>query len=214
MRKINDFINEINEKEYQSLSFNLRKFIKLLFPKIINNQKLYCKYHYGKNINLIISDSFSSRNIYFINSSRITVHYDKISNFINVLKKYNASQLCLMSLFRHHYKNNSLILEEDSLIDIKNVEKEFQNSSLHANVLDYLLFSDKNGISVDYFYYGDARRGYFISSDELKKKIISDTKNNYIHNYMRIGVMNYLRVKNKGNHFFMLKLNILKYIKK
>lgn len=213
MRKINEFIKDINGKEYQNLSHNLRKFIKMMFPNIKKNQIINCKYHYGKNINLIFNDGITNKNVFFVRSSRITVCYDRISSFINTLRLFNVSEKCLLSLFNYHYKDIPIMLYDDYYADIINVKNEFLNIKLYSQVIDYLLINDKNGMSVDYFYYGDARRGIFTNSCNLKNSIIGDINNNYVHNYMRIGVMNYLKVKKNSNHYFELKLHILKYIK-
>ena len=135
----------------------------------------------------------------------------------------NVSEKTVSSLYKYH-KGCSMegsvfgsLLKEEFKEEIKNVKMEFQNKTLLSKVIDYILIEEKNDIKVDYFYYGNVQIGYTLSSEKLKNNLLED-KNNYPHDFMRIGPFNFLPVNRKikadDNTSCQLRINNLyKYFK-
>ena len=113
-------------------------------------------------------------------------------------------------------------MKVDYETQIKLVEKEFQNKELLSEVIDYVLLIDKNNMKVDYFYYGNDCSGYFVSASSIKKQMLN-RKDNFRHDFMRIGPFNFLSLKREvrfhekayKKHYCCLRINnFYKYTKK
>ena len=227
-------INHLNNKKYSDLNENLKKFIKNMYPKIQSNDIIYCFKIYNKKIDFIVSVNNIKKNIAIKGSDIVCVYKDYIQNLMLFLYSIKVSSKCVGALLKYHYADGTYngsgenvnsygsLLSIDYKKEIKIVEKEFSDLNKLEKVLDYVLFNDNNGRTVDYFYFGDARKGVFASANQVKKNILEES-NKYQHNFMRIGVMNFLPLKrslltidkyDNKRHICLLRINLKKYIKK
>lgn len=232
MRKDNfnnaGIINSLHKKVFKDLSENFKSFMKYMFPKIKNNDYIICEKYHGTNIDYIIKVKEEIKYLSIKTGNTIIILKDNIYNFISKLATYNVSLDSLRSIVRYHFRTKCFEegkmkisigseLKLDFKEEIEIVREEFNNPYLLSELIDYLLINENDGKKVDYFYYGDSRIGCCISSNEFKKRIISEN-NNYPHEFMRIGPFNFISLKKSMsdcNSNFLLKLNnISKYFKK
>ena len=224
----------LHNKKYSDLNANLRFFLKAMYPKIRNDDFISCHKVRSTKIDFIISVNEIQKNIVVKKGDIICVYKDYVHNLIMFLSSINVTSKCVGALLKYHYadgtyngngevvKSYGALLSVDYKKEIKIVEQEFTDLNKLEKVLDYVLFFDNNGRMVDYFYYGDAKKGIFATSVQVKKNILKES-NNYHHNFMRIGVMNFLPLKrslliadkyDNKRHICLLKINLKKYIKK
>ena len=227
-------INNLNNKNFIDLNENLRRFIFSMFPNIKEQDTILCREFLGSKINILITVNGFTKNISVRNGDIVCVYKGYICKLVLFLKSIHVSFACILSLLHYHYADgtydgsgNSVksfghLLSVDYKNEISIVEKEFQDLNKLEKVLDYVLFNEKNGKRVDYFYFGDAKKGIFSSAIKVKHKILEE-KNKYHHNFMRIGVMNFLPLKrnllfvdrfDEMRHICLLRINLKKYVKK
>ena len=227
-------ISNLDNKRYSDLNGNLKKFIKNMYPKIKSKDIIYCFKIYNKKIDFIISVNDIQKNIAIKGGDIVCVYKDYIDNLVLFLYSIKVSSRCVGALLKYHYADGTYngsgsmvrsygaLLSVDYQQEIKIVEKEFSDLNKLEKVLDYVLFTDNNGRMVDYFYYGDAKKGIFASAYQVKKNILEES-NSYHHDFMRIGVMNFLPLKrclltidkfDSKRHICLLRINLNKYIKK
>ena len=228
------FLNNLHNRKYADLNANLRKFIKAMFPKILDDSIIYCFETRSSKIDLIIEVNCVQKNISIKNGNIICVYKDNILKFISFLHSIFVSNECICALLKYHYADGTCdgsgqalygygsLLSLNFSGEIKIVEEEFSDLKKLEKVLDTVLFYDNYGRCVDYFYLGDAKQGIFANSRRIKKRILAES-NHYHHNFMRIGVMNFLPLKrslvsfdkcDSRRHICLLRINLKKYIKK
>lgn len=225
------FVLSLNNKRFIDLSENFQSFIKYIDKDVKDEDVIYCKEYGGKKIDYIITIKNVNKNISFKSGKISCIHRERIQDFVIYLKSINVSQETILSILKYHYADGTFdgsgiekcygeLLKKEYKEQIDIVNKEFENKELLSKVIDYVLISEKRGKKVDYFYHGDCRKGVFASSKSVKDKMLSE-KNNYPHDFMRIGVMNFMPLQR--NHCYsenaehqrseyILKLNIKKYI--
>lgn len=223
-------INQLNNKRYEELSENFQKFIKYMFNDIRKTDLILCRKYIGKKIDFVISVNNIEKNIAFTTGDIVNVYTNRVYDFVLFLVSINVSSKSILALLNYHYGDGTIdgsgiegrsygqLLKVDYQQHIKIVNEEFKNKELLSKVLDHVLIEENGGRNVDYFYHGDSRSGYFAHKDEVKVNIINE-ENHYKHDFMRIGVMNFLPLqrgiyKNDANrHRCVLRLNLKKYIK-
>ncbi len=227
-------LNNLHNRKYADLNANLRKFIKAMFPKIKDDSIVYCFETYSSKIDLIIEVNSVQKNISIKNGDIVCVYKDNIFRFISFLHSISVSNKCIGALLRYHYADGTYdgsgqttcdygsLLSSNYRKEIKIVEEEFSDLKKLEKILDSVLFSDNYGRCVDYFYFGNAKKGIFANSKRVKKNILAES-NNYHHDFMRIGVLNFLPLKrslvsidqsDRRRHICLLRINLKKYIKK
>ena len=226
--------DSLNNKKYYELSDNFKKFVKYMYPRIRENDLILCQNKNGSKIDFTISVNNIYKNVSVKKGDTIFVYKDRILNFVLFLLSINVSKECILALLSYHYADGTYdgsgpfvnsfgqLLSIDYEKQIEIVEEEFKNKKLLAKVIDFILLCEKSGKKVDYFYFGDCRKGCFASADIVKNNILNE-ENNYKHKFMRIGVMNFLPLKREIvrfdksdylKHFCVLKLNFKRYMKK
>lgn len=214
------------------LSYNLQRFIKYVYKDINKNDLILCKKFNGKKIDFVLSVNSIEKNISLKNGDNVCIYRDRISNLILFLLSLNVSKDCLLALLHYQYADGTFdgsgnkinscgqLLKVDFASQIDIVNREFENKVLLSKFLDNMLFYEKNGMRVDYFYCGDCRNGIYACAYDVKNNILND-KDNYKHEFMRLGIMNFIPLKRSGcsvennrkKHFCILRMNIKKYIK-
>lgn len=220
-----EFIEALDNKTFGKLSYNLKAFVKTIFPKIRNKDILLCKKYNGMNANLILKVNDCVKYIALKSGNTSVVFKDYIYNFMTKMSLLEVSNKTVISIYKYHtgYVKNSDIssfgslLKEDFKEEIEIVKTEFEKPILLSKLIDFVLINEKNGICIDYFYYGNVDIGFTISAQELKEKIINE-KNNYPHDFMRLGPFNFLpvdrKIKASNNTLCQLRINnFYKYFK-
>ena len=227
-------ISNLHNRAYGDINFNLKEFIKVMFPKIKDDSIIYCFETHSTKIDLTIVVNNIKKNISVKNGDIVCAYKDNILKFVSFLYSISVSSECVCALLKYHYADGTCdgsgqnaysygsLLSYDYRKEINIVEKEFSNLTKLEKVLDSILFYDNYGRSVDYFYFGNAKKGVYANATRVKKNILAES-NNYHHNFMRIGVMNFLPLKrsllsvdkfDKRRHICLLRINLKKYIKK
>lgn len=230
---VEDMIKNLDNKKFVELNDNLQQFVKFIFPSIKNKDIISCnnKKKYGK-IDFEIVVKNIKKSVCIKNGNIVCVYKDKILKFINFLLSIDISRECILSLLSYQYADGTYdgsgneissfgqLLSVDYEEEIKIVEKEFENKTKLEKVINFILVDDKNGQKVDYFYFGNAKNGIYATAETVKNNILFE-KNSYKHNFMRIGIFNFLPLT-RGNlnnrlrekHICLLRINLKKYIKK
>lgn len=223
-----EFIEVLNNALFMNLNNNLKQFIKYIFPNIHNNDLIKCRKSNYRKINVIVSVRNNKKNISIKSGSSSIVYKDNVFNFIMKLDSLNVSYLTLKSIISYHFADGTTngsgsvfshgeLLKLDYKNEIEVVKNEFKDKELLLNVINEFMIEDRLNLKVDYFYYGNVRKGYYISSSEFKERLLN-YNDNYPHNFMMIGPFNFVSFNrdNQNEKFIcMLKINnILKFIKK
>ena len=228
------FAYALNNKVFEDLSCNFRKFVIEMYPNIQDSDLVTCKTYYGNKIDIILSVNGVSKNISLSRGNIVCIHRERLNQFLLFLMSINVSARSLTSLLYYHHgdrtgninnpgvKCHGQLLALEFAEEISYVNEEFENKELLGKVIDYVLINERTGKMVDYFYHGDVRTGIFASAEEVKRNLLEE-KNNFQHAFMRIGTMNFMPLHR--NHYYsergereknicILKLNLKKYIKK
>ena len=228
------FAYALNNKIYDDLSCNFRKFVMEMYPNIKDDDLVSCKTYYGSKIDIVITVNGETKNISLSRGDIVCIHRERIYSFLLFLKSIEVSNKSLTSLLYYHFgdgttdgsrpgiKCHGQLLAIEYADEIAYVNEEFENKELLAKVVDHVLINERTGKKVDYFYHGDVRTGIFASAEEVKRNLLEE-KNNFQHAFMRIGTMNFMPLHR--NHYYsergereknicILKLNLKKYIKK
>ena len=228
-----EMVLALNLKKYKDLNSNLKKFIKALFPNVKNDELVFCKKNNGSKIDLIVSLGSVSKNIALFKEGICCVYRDKVKNLISFLLSIGVSNKCVLALLSYHYADGSYggdgnskyfgdLLQINYIEQIQIVNEEFLNIDLYLRLLDYILFMEKSGKGVDYFYIGDSRRSIYATKNEVKSNILLK-KDNYRHKYMRLGIFNFMPLKRATyyseeievqKHYCLLRVRISNYVKK
>lgn len=230
--KKDKILDNLHEKIFSELSGNFQGFIKKMYPNIKNQDKIYCKKINGRNIDFSINVNGYVKMISVKTGNTCSVYSARITELITFLSCINVSGEVLTAILDYHYADGTYdgsgtvkSFGEQLKIDYKEqielVNKEFQNKELLSKVIDFVLLDDKNNMRVDYFYYGNDKFGFYESSEDVKDKMINQ-KDNFKHNFMRIGPFNLLSLgrnvafkeKSYRKHYCCLRINnFYKYIK-
>ncbi len=227
-------VKELSNKRFCDLSSNFKSFVQYMYPTVEDDDLIICKRRNGSKIDFTICINNVNKNVSVKKGDIICVYKDRIINLILFLFSIKVSKDCILAMLYYHYADGTYdgsgvcvesfgqLLSFDYKEQIEIVNNEFKNKDLLARVVDYVLINERNGKKVDYFYFGDSRRGFYESAERVKYNIVNE-ENNYKHNYMRIGVMNFMPLKRELvytdkssylKHFCILKINIKRYIKK
>jgi hypothetical protein len=219
----NEFINSLDNKRFDELSSNLKKFVKTVYPNVKNKDVLICKKCNGMNANLSLSLNGCIKYISLKSGNTSVFYRDYICVFISKIIPLNVSAITASSLYRYHRgytveddESFGSLLKVDFKKEISIVRNEFENKELLSKLIDMILM-EKNNIKVDFFYYGNVQIGHTLSSDVFKERLLAD-ENNYPHDFMRVGPFNFLpvnrKIKTGNNTLCQLRINnIYKYFK-
>lgn len=219
---------------YKDLNENLKQFIKYVFPRIKDCDLVRCKKCNFNKINMIVSVNNVEKNISIKNGSSSIIYKDNLFSFITKLASLNVSFASLKAIMSYHFADRTLdgngivfsfgqMLKDDFKKETEMVKEEFKDKELLSNLINYVLIQERNNQNVDYFYYGNIKKGFWISAVDLKNKLLNKT-DNFPHHFMMIGPFNFVPLVREINYddrkcldkvICTLKINnILKYIKK
>lgn len=208
----NDIINALNNKTIKLLSSNMQNFIKTIFPKIKNNDVITCRKCNGNNINMSIQVSNTIKYISIKTGNTSIVFKGHIYKFIAKLMILDVSDKTINSILKY-FKRESIeysgsLLQETFKNEIEIVKKEFENPVLLSKFID-LLILEENGVKIDFFYYGNLKRGFTVNTIDFKKRLIMN-RDNYPHNFMRLGPFNFisLNANKKADYNDLCQLRI------
>ena len=227
-------LNNLNNKRYSDLNENLKSFISYIFLDIKDDDIILCYQTKSLKVNLVISVNNIEKNISVKDGNIVCVYKENVKELMSFLSSINVSSKCMTALLYYHYADGTYdgsgtlihsfgqLLSVDYKTEVEIVRDEFLDLWKLEKVIDHVLITDRYEKNVDYFYCGDARKGTFASAEKVKRNILCES-NNYPHNFMRIGVMNFLPLRrnllscdlnDNRRHICLLRVNIKKYIKK
>ena len=178
----------LNVKPFKELSNNMKKFLKSMFGEVFETEVIKCHLNSSGKTNLIIEKNGEIKRVSIINK-RFSKR-ERVYDFINFLRSIDVSFEVIKALLTYHFSYgndnicgmNLITAYEDK---IKIVDEEFKNLIKLEKVIKYI-FATGN---IDFFYYGDERLGIVIEKEKFIDTILHH-QDNYVHNYMRIGVFN------------------------
>lgn len=213
-----EFVELLNNQVFDDLTSHLKNFIKTMFPDVKDNDVILCKKFHGRNINFLITINDITKTVSVKTGNTSVVYKDYVYKFMVNLLIINASPSTSYSIIKYHrgyaqgstFKSLGSLLKEDFQKEIEIVRNEFNNPELLARFIDHFLIEDKAGKKVDYFYYGNVQYGLFSSAEEIKERMINH-KDNYPHDFMRIGPFSFLpvdrNIKTGDNTLCQLRVN-------
>lgn len=226
-------ILSLDNKKIEDLSEHFQKFIKYVFTDINDTDVISCKKYNGSKIDFIIKVNSIEKNISYKRGNISCIHRDRIYRLLNYFYSINVSKKCIFSILSYHFGDGTFdgsgeeklygeLLKIKYKEQIKIVNEEFENKELLGKVIDYVLLEESSGKKVDYIYHGDSRYGIYAKASDVKLNMLEE-ENNYPHDFMRVGVMNFSPLKRC--HYYteegrihknicIFKLNVKRYIKK
>lgn len=228
-----EMIISLNCVKVKNLNANLKQFIEYIFPNIKENDFVKCENYNGNKIDLIIIFKNERKYISLLKEGLCCVYKDRVKKLVSFLWSIGVSTNAILAILAYHYADGTYDGSGENIAfgellsfiykkEIEVVNNEFKNIEILLKLINHLLFLEKSGKSVDYFYVGDVRKGVFISQEELKFQILNH-KDNYKHKFMRIGIFNFMPLKREvcnyndsydSKHQCILRINLMKYIKK
>ena len=226
----NKFIEVLNEKKYCELNLNFKNMVKGMFPSVKNQDLILCQSYNGVKVDLIIQVNNIKKNLSIKNKNTICVYKGDVKRLISFMFSIGLSYNCISSLLSYQYSDyttdgsgrtlNSfgLLLEDDFKNEIKIVREEFDDFKI-CELIDFLLVREKNGLCVDFFYFGNIKYGEIIETSELIKNILKRKGEN--NKFMKLGPFNFISLSrcdnyisnNQNKYKCMLKINLSKYKK-
>ena len=226
----NKFIEVLNEKKYCELNLNFKNMVKYMFPSVKNQDLILCQSNKGTKVDLIIKVNNIKKNLSVKSKDMICVYKGDVKRLISFMFSIGLSYNCISSLLSYQYSDyttdgsgrtlNSfgLLLEDDFKNEIKIVREEFNDFKINE-LIDFLLVKEKNGLCVDFFYFGNIKYGEIIETRELIKNILKRKDEN--NKFMKLGPFNFISLSrcdnyisnNQNKHKCILKINLFKYKK-
>lgn len=222
-KNVGKIANFLNNCYYKDLSNHFKKFIRHMYPNICDDDLIFCRKKNTNKVNLVITVNGENKNISVHNSSLVNVYRNYLKYLLLFFYSIGVSYDIIVCILKYHYADgtidgsgttdfsSSMLLSFFYKKEIDSVRTFFNEKDIHEKIIDFLLMKGK----VDYFYFGDTRKGVYASSDKVKNNILCDKKN-YRHDFMRIGVFSYLPLQRGCNinkkHICLLRINLKRYI--
>ncbi len=176
-----NFVNELNNKTYNQLNYNLKKFVKFLFKKIKNDSIICCtKLSHNEKADIAIKLENMIKYISIKTGSQNSVHVEKITSFIKFLLTLEINQSVINNLLIYHYGDDTFIgngikrySANEAKIRYKNEIEKFNKNINYSiclsKIIDRLVFTGAKNSNkrVDAIYYGDLDISTWCSSEEL-----------------------------------------------
>ena len=175
-----DFANEINGKEYCNLNNNMKKFIKLIFNDIKENDILECKRYKMKcKADVYIKLNGIIKNISIKSGIRVSVHAEPINDFVMFLKEIKISDNIINYLLLYHYGDFTINGSGNVRLPASEIKEKYQREiqifnkyvnykNIIKKVITRCLFNGASGEkTADYIYYGYVPNGIYASKDEI-----------------------------------------------
>lgn len=176
-----DFIENLNNRFYNELNSNLKKFISFVFKDFNYADKIHCKKlsnHQKADISVSIGNN--TKYISLKSGSQNSVHVEKINDFKSFLTNEGVDQTMINNLLIYHYGDNTITgngkkrysAEECKIKykkEILNFNKYINNSKKLIKIIERFLLIGTNSSNkrVDVIYYGDIDIGIWCTNNEL-----------------------------------------------
>lgn len=205
------FPDYLNDKKFSNLTKNFKEFISSIFPLVLENDVINCIKSNGKNINLVISINGISKNISIKTGSASVLKVDYLDNLMLKLVSFGASKRTISLLLNYLNLEGDYIADDNNIIEL--INKELSSYEVLSNLIDYFLINDSNDKNVQYFYYGNIRRGFVISSEKLKENIL-ECQYSINQNNLKTGPFNISIYRQEGQWMYKVKVyNFSKFFK-
>ena len=168
--KKDELILKLNNVKFKDLNNNLMLFVKQIFPDVKYNDLIRCKKSNYSKINMVLTVGCESKNISIKTGSSSVIYKDSLFNFVMQLASLNVSSMSLKSIMLYHFADGTIdgsgssydfgnLLKNRYKNEIDIVKKEFTNKDLLSRFIDAVLIKERSNRSVDFFYYGNSKKG-------------------------------------------------------
>ena len=176
-----NFIMYYNNRKYEDLLPISKKFVKELFPTIVEGDIVKCRYINNGKVDIEIVFKNAKRRIMIKSGMNSVIHIEDFDNFCNFLKEIKVANYIINLIKKVHFSNDACALKEEKRVISEYLEKpRFLNSFLKRVLCD-----DYYHREIDYLYYGNVLSGKWIRVADLKKTLLN-YKNNHAHSALRI----------------------------
>ena len=221
------FCDNLNGKAFEELPFILRKAIAYMYNDIKNDDVIYAKRVDDNLVDIKVRDI--KRRMILLNGNTVNIGIDKVWDFIFYLLKNGISKDVIKAILYYHFGDGTLNgagtlrLQKEQLKwnhrqDIELVNSYFKNNKDKLELVMKRIFKNR----FDYVYYGNLDAAMVIDYDTFFYNVLNHT-DNYSHEYMRIGEMNYQVLERyilfnpelewKRIYIYFKLVNIKKYFK-
>lgn len=183
------FIEKLNNKRVYELEYLFREFILKLFPDCTRNSIVRCKkgVHYEK-VDIIISIGSRTKNISIKKGHKNSVHCEKISKFINFLRRLNFDNKIINEILKYHFADGTIDGTGKNRIDsreyqLKNsysigiINKYINNKKFIKKMVNRFIIQGTQIQSkcVDVLVYGTPSDFIYVTRNEIYNFLLSKT---------------------------------------
>jgi len=176
-----NLINYLNNKTYNQLNQNMKKFVKFIFPNIRKFDII--KAFPGKkgqkpDLEIIVNEI--SKKVSIKKGQGNSVHQEKVDLFIDFLISLNVNKDIIMELLKYHWSDGStdgtgkvrISSNEYKRLNqnkIKIINKELNKPYILKKIVDRILFQGKSKEydKAQYIYHGNIEEGKWASDIEI-----------------------------------------------
>ena len=193
-----NFIMYYNNQKYEDLLPNSKKFVKELFPNIVEEDVIKCRYINNGKVDIEIVFKNDKRRIMIKSGKNSVIHIEDFESFCNFLREIKVANYIINLIKKVHFSNDI-----DALKAEKRVISEYLEKPRFLNLfLKRILCDDYYHKEIDYLYYGNVLSGKWIKVNDLKKTLLN-YKNNHSHSALRIANIKMQRmILAKNDNFF------------
>ena len=176
-----NFIMYYNNRKYEDLLPISKKFVKELFPTIVEGDIVKCRYINNGKVDIEMVFKNDKRRIMIKSGMNSVIHIEDFDNFCNFLKEIKVADYIIKLIIKVHFSIDACALKEE-----KRVISEYLEKPRFLNLfLKRVLCDDYYHREIDYLYYGNVLSGKWIRVADLKKTLLN-YKNNHSHSALRI----------------------------
>lgn len=188
----NELINHINNKYFNDLNENIKKFLLIIYENKIDKSEpfLVKKFYNNYKPDIVITHNKIKKFVSIKSGKSCSIHQEHIYSFINFLNDINCPSNIIENLKLFHFNDGSINgngknrksamdFQENNSEKINEINSFFNNEDIKEKIVTRTLFEGEYfGIPVvDYIYYGNLEKGICAS----KEKIINYLKSKHVY---------------------------------
>lgn len=176
-----DILQYLNSKErFEEYNDNIKRFLKALFPSIIDGNYVTCERLKGVKPDLCIKHNGVSKYVSVKIGCGNSVHQEDVETFLGFLGERKISEEIRNNVKLFHYGDDTIAgngkvrytakeCNKRYLDEIKCINSELNHKDIIEPILNRLLFEGNSckKIMVDYIYHGNIDEGIWASKEEI-----------------------------------------------